>query len=315
MQGQGDNAGILVVSYFTVRLNNVESVKTPSARADDKLANSIRVCYTGGGLWAKPLVEVIVTGEDHVGLIILQGLPNGAHEPIVAVSSRTEQRMVPISQRTLGRIRGQIGAQPQLLRRTRLTTADLCTIAVERDQVPNAQVETIIPFVRWAGGHAKITKITGRACGVIFVVACSRKSDRLELAPGWFIGFLELVQRAILILIIAHRQHRRWIDLGQQVGGGFHATFGGSAQTIIELLGGGVASNVTRAGDHRVAVGSWSERGSGSWRQRRDDGNESFDRVAICCHAGKEGTAQSEGQDNGKDKQTLDSAAQSKKSR
>ena len=91
--------------------------------------------------------------------------------------------MVPISQGTLGRIRGQIGAQPQLLRGTGLTTADLFAITVERDQVPSAQVETIIPFVRWAGGQAKITKVTGGACRVVIMVACGRKSDRLDPAP------------------------------------------------------------------------------------------------------------------------------------
>ena len=63
------------------------------------------------------LVVVRVAAEHDVGAGVVEVLQDRLHERGVAVVTGVEARVVPVRERARGRVRGEIGPQPLLLRR------------------------------------------------------------------------------------------------------------------------------------------------------------------------------------------------------
>src|SRR5205814_10434184 len=112
----------------------------PSApRADDELANALLVRRAVWPLRREPLVEMVVAHEYDVGAGVVERIPERAHvgERLV---TRAEQRVMPVGEGAIGRMRGEVGSEPLLLRGARVAAADRPAGAVEHDDVPGAEV-------------------------------------------------------------------------------------------------------------------------------------------------------------------------------
>src|SRR5437879_10611070 len=85
-----------------------------------------------------------------------------------------------IGERATLRARGEIGAQPLLLRRAR----GLRDVAVKGDDVPVAQVVAVVALRRIARGRTEVAEIAGGPGRAVLVVAGDRPGARLVPAPG-----------------------------------------------------------------------------------------------------------------------------------
>jgi hypothetical protein len=101
--------------------------RTPPG-SNNELANSTsRVSNRIGCLRSEALIIMIVTCYDDVGVELVQRTENVLHDGYVAVKTRAEDRIVPVSERAMSGARGKIGAKPLLLNGAR-TSVD---VAVE----------------------------------------------------------------------------------------------------------------------------------------------------------------------------------------
>jgi hypothetical protein len=137
----------------------------------------------------EPLIVVIVAIEHHRGAMVIQRLPQRLHRLIVAVATGAEARVMPIGQHTRRATRRQIRTQPSLLRRSGMTPADLITVAVERDQMPLADLETVVAEPAHTGSSARhadaveIVEVSRSAWCAVLVIARCRPDDRRERPP------------------------------------------------------------------------------------------------------------------------------------
>ena len=79
--------------------------------------------------------------------------------------------------------RGEVGAQPRLLRRAR-GGGDVGAVAVQHDDVPGARVEAVVTLGRVTRGGAEIAEVAGsRAARVVLVIAEHRCRTGLLPSP------------------------------------------------------------------------------------------------------------------------------------
>src|SRR4051812_822695 len=91
--------------------------------------------------------------------------------------------MMPIRQRAVGRMRGEICSKPCFLGRP-IGHRD---IAVQDDDVPRPEIVTIIARSWCASGRPEIAEISGSAGRVVVVVSGSGFRARLLAAPRWVV--------------------------------------------------------------------------------------------------------------------------------
>src|SRR3970040_602296 len=91
-------------------------------------------------LGGEPLVEMIVTVEDNICAVVVEGLVEGLDRRVVAVQSGAEQRVVPVGEGAGRGGGGQVQAQPLLLGRAGAASPYPSAVAVEDHDVPGAQV-------------------------------------------------------------------------------------------------------------------------------------------------------------------------------
>src|SRR6476660_3748542 len=117
--------------------------------------NSIR------GLGSKSLIDMVVSIQDQVGIVVVKDLPK-----IFAVefgaASGTKQGNVPVCQSADIRVGIQICLEPLSLRRGRTTSARIPAIRVKRDQMPGADIITIVALSLISGGRSEIVEIACR---------------------------------------------------------------------------------------------------------------------------------------------------------
>ena len=102
----------------------LEGREEGAARADHELADAARVVELARRvLRREALVVVGVAAEHDVGVGVVEVLEDRLHERRVAVVAGVEARVVPERERARGRVRGEVGPQPRLLRRA-LAAAD-----------------------------------------------------------------------------------------------------------------------------------------------------------------------------------------------
>src|SRR5277367_3011955 len=113
---------------------------------------------------------------------------------VLAEDSAAEKRMVPVSDDARTRVLAQVLAQPRLFGRACVATAKSRRIAigVQRDDVPDAKIETVVTLSDRAGPRAPISKIVGRAGNSVLVIAERRVGAVLKSAPSRPIALVKL---------------------------------------------------------------------------------------------------------------------------
>ena len=120
-----------------------------------------------------------------------------------ALVARAEERVVQVGERAALRALGKIRAQPHLLRR-----ADVHRdVAVQRHDVPVAEVVAVIALAGRASGRAEVIEIAARVRRDIVVIAGHRLGAGLEPAPGRVVAVLVVGARAVRIGVVAHGHH------------------------------------------------------------------------------------------------------------
>ena len=121
-----------------------------------------------------------------------------------------------------GWVRLQIRAQPFFLRRAGLAPTYLGALTIEDDNVPRAEVITVIALLWITGIRAKIIKIGSSAAGVKLVVTGCRTSASFLSPPGRVVALGELLGGAGVIGVVTRGENgaRNGIE---QFGRGFRA--------------------------------------------------------------------------------------------
>src|SRR3954453_3957659 len=109
VQRQLDDAERESIAHLAVGDWCAERVVILAARADNELANAARgVGYAGGILRRETLIIMGVAVDHQLGASIIQRLPDRLHRNGVTMFAGTKARVVPVSQRAVGRVRAQI---------------------------------------------------------------------------------------------------------------------------------------------------------------------------------------------------------------
>ena len=215
-----------------------------------RAASAVPVAVCG----AEPLVVVVVAGEHQVGAEVVERLPDRLHRRVAAVAAGAEPGVVPVGQRAGSGIGREVGAEPQLLGRPGAAAADGRAVAVDRDQVPGADVEAVVPLGAIARRPAlnadavEVVEVPPRARGLILVVAGGGAGDALVQAPGRLVERVEVGESGVLVLDVAQQDHRGRRDRSHQRG---------RRRLLAGRRGGGAgaADHVARGDDHRVGLG------------------------------------------------------------
>src|SRR5207249_11194353 len=113
---------------------------------------------------------------------------------------------------TMGR---QIVEEPFVLSST-LAATHRATVAIENNDVPSAQVQTVVALRRLAGCRTPIVEVSKRLQSKVLVVAENRDRASLELPPS---GTLRLDYVAVCPVTecpAAHGKHRAGRGRGEQ---------------------------------------------------------------------------------------------------
>src|SRR5215475_1800230 len=107
---------------------------------------------------------MIVSVENDVSMRIVESLIERLHLDIVTVrSAGAEKRLVKVGERASAGMRGEVRAEPLLLRAARVAPSDLQTLAVERDDVPRSEVVAVVAFGGFSGGLSEIFEVERRS--------------------------------------------------------------------------------------------------------------------------------------------------------
>ncbi len=137
------------------------------------------------------------------------------------------ERVVPVGQPAQAWVAGEIVLEPLHLRRG----GRLRDVAVERDDVPLAQIEAVVPLPRRAGGGGPEVIVVGLRVGLrVVVVAGRRMGPGLVPAPGRRVAIGELAGRPVGVGVVPHGEDRRLRHRVEQLRGLFVARLAGVAR-------------------------------------------------------------------------------------
>src|SRR5712664_2208671 len=178
------------IAQFAIGLWRAERAVILAAGAHNEFADAARgIGRAIGRLRGKTFVIVIMAGDYDIGVGFVKSLEEGLNGEVVAVGAAgTEERLVPIGQRAGGGMRGEIGAQPFLLRRTGFAAADVLALAVQHDDVPRSKLVAVVAGLRVAGSGAEIIEVRRGARGTKFVVAGRRTRAGFRAAPRFVVA-------------------------------------------------------------------------------------------------------------------------------
>src|SRR5262249_40906748 len=137
------------------------------------------------------LVVVVVSGEDDVRPRGVEVLPEGCGDRIVPVETGREPRVVPVGERAPGPMRREAATKPPLLGRARPAASDRGAVGVQRDEMPRADVEGVVPLPGRTGRLPEVLEVAGRVRRPVLVVAGGGVGDRLHATPGRCVGDAE----------------------------------------------------------------------------------------------------------------------------
>jgi len=125
-----------------------EDRQAPAACSDNDLSNALhKIKLTVGILGGKPFIEMVVRDEKQIGMVSVESLHKGLYLSGPPSRSRGVIAVMPIGECAWMGTGSKILSKPLFLRRTRFTTSDICTIAIEGDQMPCPKIVTVVsPF-------------------------------------------------------------------------------------------------------------------------------------------------------------------------
>ena len=221
-----------------------------TARADDELPDAA-CCVTCAivPLGRKPFVDVVVSIEDDVGVVVVEQRKE-IERIVVGPSARRKERDVPEGQGTARRMSLEVFFEPGVLDAAWAAAADLTALGVECDEMPAADVEAVVALVAVAGragvaaGAVEVVIVGSSIRCHVIVIAADRMGNRPETAPGRAVEVLVTGGRGI-VTVVADGEHRgRWLvddDLRHS------HLFAGSAGRPTQVT----ADNVARRHDYR----------------------------------------------------------------
>src|SRR5581483_10995304 len=163
MEGEQEDAEGCVLAFLAERLGRGEGMEVLAARADDELADAaLRVGSLARRLRSETLVAVGVPIEHDVCARPVQVLPEHGGVRVVSDNPRGEARVVPEGERAQRRVGFEVGPKPPLLGRACAASADAGAVGVERDQVPRANLERVVPAARISGRRPEIAEVAAR---------------------------------------------------------------------------------------------------------------------------------------------------------
>ena len=171
---------------LAVGLDRPEGVMAPPAGTDHELPDpAIRIRDAGRRLRGESLVGVVVAGQDHIRVEVIERLVQRLHGRVIAVGgARAEARVVPHRHHAFRTACGKVGSEPLLLGGAGSARNDRAVeVRVQNDDVPGAQVVAVVALRRIARRGAEIGEVRGRIRRVVVMVAGSRPSPALD--AGW----------------------------------------------------------------------------------------------------------------------------------
>lgn len=119
--------------------------------------------------------------------------------------------MVPDGQGARRWMLGQVGLEPLFLRGASLAASDLAAVAVDRDDVPSAEIEAVVA-ARRVGGGTEVVEVVRSPGGPVVVVARDRVDPGLERAPGAVEQVGVVAGGAGAVRDVAQGQHARGVE-------------------------------------------------------------------------------------------------------
>jgi len=146
---------------------------------------------------------------------------------------------MPVGEGTALRARGEIGAEPLLLRPAGMPV----DVAVQDDDVPIAEVVAVVPLVPVRGSHAEIGEVPLRGRRQVVVIPGRGTSPLPVTAPGGLVAPRVFGRCAVLIGVVAEREHGAW-NAVKQLGG-----------PLVVGVGGITARDIAGAHEHLRCTG------------------------------------------------------------
>ncbi len=184
---------------LAIRLNILKWIWRTPTSAHDKLTNAPRVCLSVWVLRREALVVVIVAIDDDIHAKLIQHMPSIPHVGVIAMIAGVEERVVPVGDGALRRIRGEVGTQPLDLGGRRVDR----DVAVEDHHMPGSQIIAVVALISGAGGHTEIVIVGPTSIGIVFMVPGRGESSCLQTAPRWSVAIAKIGVGAQRIRIVA----------------------------------------------------------------------------------------------------------------
>src|SRR5690349_22754478 len=160
---------------------------------------------------------------------------------------------MPVGKRTHVWVGCQVCFQPDFLRRTGATTAYLAAVRIEGNDMPGADVITVVTLGPVSSRRAKVGEVTSGTGSQILMIADCRAGDIFDAAPAGIVRLLIFRQRAVFVLNIAEDEDRCKVGIQHHIGDSFLTTASGCSVPAVKAAAGRVTGNIARRADHRVA--------------------------------------------------------------
>src|SRR5207302_4886901 len=195
---------VVPAAHFAVGDGGPQRVGARAPGPDHEFPNAaLPARGTVGRLRREALVVVLVPGEDDVGTVIVQRLPQRLRYGRAQMrGAGTESRDVPVGEGALRRVRREVGAEPLLLGRA-CAHVDL---GVQRYDVPAAEIVAVVALAGVAGGDAEVTEIARRPGLLIVVVARHRVRALAVAAPAGREAILVVRIGAVRVGVVAQQE-------------------------------------------------------------------------------------------------------------
>src|SRR5439155_7356022 len=173
---------VVPAAHFAVGDGGPQRVGARAPGPDYEFPNPVRrVRGAVGRLGREALVVVFVPGENDVGTVIVQRLPQRLRYGRAQMRGPgAEPRDVPVGEGARRRVRREVGAEPLLLGRA-CAHVDL---GIQRHDVPAAEIVAVVALAGVAGGDAEVTEIARRPGLLVVMVARHRVSALAVAAPA-----------------------------------------------------------------------------------------------------------------------------------
>ncbi len=202
MERQLQDAIGAAVADLGVGRDRREADERGPAGADHELSDPLRGCSARRGLWRESFVLVAMATDDDVRAVRIEDLPERHGSAVRLRLRRREPRVMEDRDRACGRVRREIGLEPQGLGRCRATAPDVGAVRVEHDGVPGPDRVAVVGLACWRRSRSEIAQVPLRTRGLVILVTRRRLRARLGAAPGRAIAVGEFLRRRVRVDVV-----------------------------------------------------------------------------------------------------------------